>query len=212
MILRRTRPNARNMTKKILLPLLLLATLGLLATLPQVANAHEHGTSNQDKDNSGHKTLATFHIRLTGDAQVPPVNTEAFGFADIRLFQNGTSTAIEFRVIVCDIANVTNSHIHVGDAASNGNIVVHFIDLSSPVSSTHGCKVLASGVRGPNDFHPDPSAGVNTWADFVHALLSGNTYVNVHTTQNPKGEIRGQLVFPGHSENRDQGEMHHQVV
>ena len=200
------------MKNKILLPLLLLATLGLLATLPQLANAHEHGSGSQDQDDNGHRTLAIFHIRLTGDAQVPSVNTEAFGFAYIRLFQNGTSSAIEFRVTVCDIANVTMSHIHVGSPTSNGAIAVHFIDLSSQISSAHGCTVLASGIRGPNDLHPDPSAGVNTWADFVHALLSGNTYVNVHTTQNPKGEIRGQLVFPGQSENRDQGEMHHQIA
>ena len=210
MYLKRADANVRVMKKKIILPLLLLATLGLLATLPQFANAHQHDASQQDEDHNGHRTLAAFHIRLTGDAQVPPVNTEAFGFADIRLFQNGTSSAIEFRVIVCDIENVTLSHIHVGSATSNGNIVIHFIDQpSNPISSPNGCTVLAHGVRGPNDLHPDTASGVLTWTDFVHALMSGNTYVNVHTTQNPKGEIRGQLVERQHGENQDQGNDHH---
>ncbi|HYY90636.1 MAG TPA: CHRD domain-containing protein [Candidatus Dormibacteraeota bacterium] len=193
---------------KILLPLLLLATLGMLVALPHMATAsnsdqaQQHGDhhqtdrqTGQDRQNEfGHGTLAVFHVRLTGDAQVPPVNTDGLGFAEVRLFQNGTSSAIEFRVVVCNIANVTRSHIHVGNATSNGAIVVHFIDLTTPVSSTHGCTVLSSGIRGPNDLHPAPSSGVNTWTDFVHALLSGNTYVNVHTTANPGGEIRGQLV------------------
>ena len=114
-------------------------------------------------------------------------------------FRTVPGSAIDFRLIVCDIANVTHAHIHVGAAGTNGpggnNIVVPFFDQpSNPVLSTHGCTVLAHGVRGPNDLIVRPSAGINSWADFVHALMSGNTYVNVHTIANPAGEIRGQLV------------------
>ena len=36
--------------------------------------------------------------------------------------------------------------------------------------------------------------GINSCEDFEQALLLGNTYVNVHSTANPGGEIRGQLV------------------
>jgi hypothetical protein len=34
---------------------------------------------------------------------------------------------------------------------------------------------------------------VNTWEEFLVELKAGNVYVNVHTTDNPAGEIRGQL-------------------
>jgi len=106
---------------KKLLPLLLLATLGMLAALPHIAAADDqgdqglNGAHHQTDHEIGHENLAEFHIRLAGDQQIPPVNTTAFGFAEVRLFQNGTSTAIEFRVVVCNIANVTLVHIHVGD-------------------------------------------------------------------------------------------------
>jgi CHRD domain len=181
---------------KMLLPLLLLATLGILAALPHVAAANSQSQNDEGAHHEAdHKTLAVFQIRLTGDQQSPPVTTNAFGFAEVRLFENGTSSAIEFRVIVCNIANVTHSHIHVGAVGANGNIVVHFFDQpTNPVSSPDGCTTLAHGIRGPSDLMPDPTAGVNTWADFVHALTTGNAYVNVHTTAHPAGEIRGQLV------------------
>ncbi len=180
-----------------LLSLLLLATLGMLAALPHIATADDHGQIDETPHHGEveHETLAVFHIRLTGDQQVSPVTTNSFGFAEVRLFQNGTSSAIEFRVIVCNITNVTHSHIHVGAIGTNGNIIVHFFDQSSnPVSSPDGCTTLAHGVRGPLDLMADPTAGINTWDDFVDALTAGNTYVNVHTSAHPLGEIRGQLV------------------
>jgi hypothetical protein len=187
---RNSRPAVLNM--KTLLPLLLLATLGILAILPQSAFAQP---AQNGVERSGHGTVVVFTVALRGSQQVPPVTTNAFGFVIVRLFHNGTSTAIDFRLIVCNIANVTHAHIHVGAAGTNGPIVVPFFDQpSSPVSKANGCTVLASGLRGPFDLIPRPEAGINNWADFVHALLSGNTYVNVHTIANPGGEVRGQLV------------------
>jgi CHRD domain len=33
-----------------------------------------------------------------------------------------------------------------------------------------------------------------TISDLIAAMKNGSTYVNVHTEQNPGGEVRGQLV------------------
>ena len=179
--------------KKIILPLLLISTLAALAILPQSTLATPHG-QNEDQ-RSSHGTIAVFAVSLQGDLQVPSVSTNAFGFVIVRLFQNGTSSAIDFHLIVCNIANVIHAHIHVGAAGANGPIVVPFFDQpSSPVSKAHGCTVLAHGLRGPSNLILRPAAGINSWSDFVNALMSGNTYVNVHTMANPGGEIRGQLV------------------
>jgi len=45
----------------------------------------------------------------------------------------------------------------------------------------------ASAIKAPPDGSP------MSWNDLVSGLKSGNLYVNVHTQNNPKGEIRGQI-------------------
>ena len=161
----------------------------------ETRHEHDNDTDHETENETDHQTIANFHIRLEGDSQVPMVNTTAFGFANIRLFQNGTSSAIEFTVVVCDIANVTHSHIHVGNSTTNGPIVIPFFDNPShPFSSVDGCNVLAHGVRGPSDLMSNSGVGIGNWTDFVHALTSGDAYVNVHTIAHPSGEIRGQIV------------------
>ena len=44
------------------------------------------------------------------------------------------------------------------------------------------------------DLVPQAGQGINNFGDAVSAMLSGRSYVNVHTMANQMGEIRGQLV------------------
>src|SRR5437870_12232046 len=103
---------------KKMLSIALLVSLAIFVVTVQVAPAiAEHqGHETSDEHNEVHQV--TFHIDLTGSQQVGPVATEAFGMATVRLVDNGT--AIDFQVIVCDIVNVTASHIHVAAAGPSG--------------------------------------------------------------------------------------------
>ncbi len=148
---------------KILLPLLLLATLGMLAALPHIANADDNGQNEDAHHQTGQETnheglSIRFHIHLTGDQQVPAV------------------------------------------------VVLPFFGSPSPFNSTRGCDILAEGTRTSDNLVARPDAGINTWTDFINALIAGNTYVNVHTTAHTGGEIRGQLVHEQDDEN-DQAEQ-----
>ncbi len=182
--------------KKFIIPLLLAALL-LVLVIPQPALAHETGDNHEDNEHpSNHIPTVNFHIRLVGGQQVPSVTTNAFGRADVRLVHNGT--AVQFRLTVCDIANVTMAHIHVHALGTNGPVILFLYHMHDPLfSSAHGCEVLSTGTLHPSDLIPSVANGINNWTDFVHALLSGNTYVNVHTSAHPAGEIRGQLVLRG---------------
>ena len=44
-----------------------------------------------------------------------------------------------------------------------------------------------------SDMLAGPMEG-KTIADLITAMKDGNTYVNIHTEQNPNGEIRGQIM------------------
>ncbi len=99
---------------------------------------------------------------------------------------------------------------HQTDHATDheGHTIRFHIRPSPPFNSTKGCDTLAEGTRTSANLQTQPGKGINTWSDFINALVSGNTYVNVHTTAHTGGEIRGQLVHEQDDEN-DQVEVTH---
>ena len=187
-----------------ILPLLLLTTLGMLVALPHIATADDQGRNEgshhqTDKETNHEGLRIRFDIRLTGDQQVPAVTTTAFGFAEVQLSEDNST--LSFEVVVCNIVNVIASHIHVGAAGTNGPVVLPFFGSPTPFNSTKGCDTLAEGTRTSLDLVARPDQGIHNWTDFINALVAGNTYVNVHTTAHTGGEIRGQLVHEQDDEN-----------
>lgn len=134
-----------------------------------------------------------FKIGLTGGAERPtPVVTQAFGSAEVEL----KDLLIKFEVEVCNIQHVTQAHIHVGSAAVAGPVIIFLYPGTGPADPTgafsaEDCERLSSGVRTPANLIGPLR---DNWDGFVNAFMAGNTYVNVHTTANPGGEIRGQLA------------------
>jgi hypothetical protein len=83
------------------------------------------------------------------------------------------------------------------------NWTVTYADLSGPVTAAHfhgpapvGQNANVQVPIAKSDM-PSPMKGTATLDDKQAAeLMAGQWYVNVHTKQNPSGEIRGQ-VLPG---------------
>lgn len=130
---------------------------------------------------SAHQFLAP----LSGDGEVPVVATEASGRA--RFWLNHEKTELHFLLNVKDIDNVVAAHIHAGTAAENGPVVA-FLFSGDPTGSVNGR--LSKGIIREADLS-GPYAG--DFAGLVKALENGELYVNVHTTEAPSGEIRGQV-------------------
>ncbi|MGM0881755.1 MAG: CHRD domain-containing protein [Bacillota bacterium] len=131
--------------------------------------------------------MRTFKAFLKGRNEVPPVKTAATGNAVFQLDSSGTQ--LRFRLTVNNINKMTEAHIHLGQKGQNGPVVAFLFG-----SSKFGISVRRGIVRGilTSQDLVDLLAG-KTIMDLVREFDNGNAYVNVHTIQNPDGEIRGQI-------------------
>jgi hypothetical protein len=130
-----------------------------------------------------------FRAHARGDQEVPPVATRAQGQAVFHLSHDGTE--LGYRLMVANILDVTQSHIHLAPAGSNGGIAVWLYPSAPPAQLIPGRTqgVLGQGTITEADI---VATGVD-FEDLLDALRTGNAYVNVHTSAHPTGEIRGQI-------------------
>jgi hypothetical protein len=133
-----------------------------------------------------------FRTHATGSEEVPANSSLAQGQAMFQLSDDGTT--LSYKLIVANIENVTQSHIHLpAPAGVNAGIVVWLYPSAPPLQLIPGRSqgVLAEGEITSANFM-GVLAGESMDVLLGH-LRSGNAYVNVHTTQFPPGEIRGQI-------------------
>ena len=133
----------------------------------------------------------TFGTHLSGDQEVPAVDTDAQGQAIFKVAKDGES--ISYKLIVANIDEVLMAHIHVAPAGTNGGIVVWLYPDGPPPQLIPGRSdgVLAQGVITADDL-VGALEGQGLEA-LIAEMEAGNTYVNVHTTTNGGGEVRGQI-------------------
>jgi hypothetical protein len=116
----------------------------------------------------------TLLAKLDGSQENPPVTTTAVGTGAIVLNSSGTSVSYH---ITINGLTPTAAHFHNAPEGTNGNVVKN-------LSFTNN---VASGVWTASD-------GSQPLTDsLLSELLRGQLYVNVHTSNNPGGEIRGQV-------------------
>lgn len=128
-----------------------------------------------------------FTATLSGKNEVPPKDTKATGSAEFTLSSDGKTIA--YKVNVKDMDKVTMAHIHQGKAGENGPVVVVLFKANSPTGPENG--ILSQG-NITSDKLEGPLKGKQI-SDLVKIIEDGNAYSNVHTAQNPKGEIREQI-------------------
>lgn len=134
--------------------------------------------------------VITFAANLSGGNEVPVVVTGSVGTATVT-WNTATKTGT-YRVDVYNMpVATTQGHIHVGAVGAGGPVVVNFtIPGVGAISNDYGF----SGTFACSDVVPRAAQGINSCEDFEQSLLLNNTYANVHSTANPGGEIRGQLI------------------
>lgn len=149
-------------------------TLGIIAPIPNQATAQQQGVQE-------------FDAILTGAAEVPPVQTNASGFAELGVMDGGNS--MEYDIIAINIDKVTQAHIHQGTSSEAGPVVATLFNASTPTGPTSG--ELTDGFITSANLE-GPLQGKQL-SDLIALMQNGQAYVNVHTEQNPDGEIRGTI-------------------
>lgn len=149
---------------------------------------------------------------LKGFEEVPVVSTVADG--EFRARISNDQTQIQWELSYSDLeSDVQQAHIHLGQKGVNGGITVFFCtNLGNGPAGTQPCPpspATISGTITAADVSPPIPAtlaarnqGLNTGEldELIRAIRAGKTYVNVHTTDRPGGEIQSQI---SHDEGHD---------
>lgn len=105
---------------------------------------------------------------LNGAQEVPAVSTSGTGTAAITI----TGSTISYTLAANNLSSaIVAAHIHAGAPGVAGDVIVGL-----------NAQTLAGTVE-------------NVSAAAIATILSGDSYVNIHTADNPGGEIRGQLAL-----------------
>jgi hypothetical protein len=152
---------------------------------------------------------------LSGVQEVPVVSTTGHGTFQAEISADGQEIAytLTFAELQGDIRQ---AHIHIAPPNNTGNIVLWLCQTAtnvSPVASTPPCinpvdplsarANTVTGVLRGSDIVASaaPNGVVAGELDEVIALMrAGKTYVNVHTSSFPPGEIRSQIHHGQHPE------------
>jgi CHRD domain-containing protein len=150
---------------------------------------------------------------LTGDRQIPPVNTDARGYVGLK-FDDDLGVFV-FTVNAENIGNVTGIYVHKGDKNQNGSVVldllkaekerkINDIKILNVTSKGKLTGTLAAGGATKDNLQGELKG--KPISDFYNLIANGSLYVVVHTKDFPNGEIRGNSfvamddLFPKDSE------------
>jgi uncharacterized protein (TIGR03118 family) len=127
---------------------------------------------------------------LTG-ANERPNPTLSLGTGSFTAFLNQAMDTLTVIVSFQGLSGGTlagGADISIGGPTTTGPAVLTLDEFPAGLASGQVKTTLTAA-----NFRPDPAHGINTFADAAQAMLNGNAYFNLHTTQNPGGEIRGQI-------------------
>jgi len=130
-----------------------------------------------------------FKAKLKGENEVPPVSSIAEGKIKLK----AKESSIKYKLNITGITDATMAHIHQGKSSENGEPVVDLLADGNKQETSNG--LLINGTIVDSSLI-GPMKG-KTISDLVSSMNNGNNYVNVHTQNNPDGEIRGQLELSG---------------
>lgn len=154
---------------------------------------------------SGQESTPRFRFltSLSGaqEVTVPPggVTTDTGG--SVRVAFNRQLSRATIRVVVRRGVGITAAHLHCALPGVNGAIVVPLFDNPAGQDVDGELDLGDQAIVENADITPPPegdmACGVplNNIASLAFAMITGRIYANVHSTANPEGVARGQLLL-----------------
>lgn len=135
---------------------------------------------------------------LSGFEEVPVVSTGASG--EFRAWINRSGEEINYRASYADLTgDVTQAHIHLGQKSVNGGIAVWLCgNVPNTPAGVQPCPPAPATITGTitaENVSDLPAQGLaaGELEELLRAVRAGVTYVNVHSSTFPGGEVRSQL-------------------
>jgi hypothetical protein len=144
-----------------------------------------------------------FHAVLVGFNEIGELNAETGaiftqGHGTIDLALDPVAQTITFKLTFSDLSSsVTQAHIHFGKVHTPGGVMVFLCsNLGNGPAGTQACpnSGTVTGTITAADVLAITGEGVvaGVFQELQDSIESHTTYTNVHTTDHPSGEIRGE--------------------
>ena len=130
-----------------------------------------------------------FQVTGTGAEEVPARTTDSYARATF-WFRGDTLT---FRLVTNTIHDVTQAHLHYAPAGVNGGIVVWLFPDGPPATLIPGRHVGLLNEGTITDGEVINALAGQGIRGVLRAMRHDSIYVNVHTSEFPGGEVRGQI-------------------
>ena len=131
--------------------------------------------------------------RLSGFQEVPAISTQGTGSLRLRVNEGGTAISFELSYANLEGGAVTAAHIHFAQPGVNGAPIAFLCGGTKPACPVAPATI--SGTIAAADILDASAQGIaaGQLGEALRAMRAGVTYVNVHTTSFPAGEIRGLI-------------------
>jgi hypothetical protein len=179
------------------------ATTGAVAH-QRVTDDATHTIAVDLSSSVSHDRSSGIRERLSGLEEDPaPLSTTGSGTFRLKIDEDDQELTYELTYADLE-GTVTQAHIHLGGTAQSGGISTFLCsNLGNGPSGTQACPAAPATVTGTLTaaavVGPVPQGILaGEMAELIEAIEADTTYVNVHTSKYPLGEIRSQLDSHAH--------------
>ncbi len=135
-----------------------------------------------------------FHANMDAAQEVPaPTNLAGTTPTGTAVFVNNNNGSVSYTVTATGLttgltppSTFTGMHIHLAVTGVQAGVSV---PLTTPTAGT-----LAGTTTVTGTFDASNVNAPNTFDSVLAALRNGGAYINIHTSRNTSGEIRGQIL------------------